>query len=236
MLNLDGKTSKYFDILQGVAHGCTLSPTLFKVFSNDMIKAVETTKQGVKVGEDMVSGLMFADDFVGLAETPEGLQTQIEKALEYTRKWRITANINKSAVLICNEDNKNPVEFKWKWGEEELPIVDQYTYLGVEISKNGSWDAHINKVIEKGKAQIGKMDVILRESQLDTRIKICILRNVIVPKLEYAGEVWEGNAKLVKKLETVPMTAAKKMLGCSKTASNTALRAELGVCSLKTAT
>ena len=54
------------------------------------------------------------------------------------------------------------------------------------------------------------MDAILRESQLDTRIKICILRNLIVPKLEYAGEVWEGNAKLVKKLETVPMTVAKK--------------------------
>ena len=41
-------------------------------------------------------------------------------------------------------------------------------------------------------------------------------------------------AKLVKKLETVPMTAAKRILGCSKTASNTALRAELGIYSLKT--
>ena len=125
-----------------------------------------------------------ADDFAGLAETPDGPQKQIEKALEYTRKWRVTANVNKSAVLVCNDDNKNPVEFKWKWG---LPIVDQYIYLGVEIlKKNGSWDAHINKVIEKGKAQIGKMDVILRESQLDIRIEICILGNVIVPKVEYA--------------------------------------------------
>ena len=79
-----------------------------------------------------------------------------------------------------------------------MPIVDQYTYLGVEIQKNDSWDAHINKVIGKGKAQIGKMEVILRESHLDTRIKRCILMKVIVPKLEYAGEVWEGTAKLVK--------------------------------------
>ena len=63
-IKLDGKTSKYFDILQGVAQGCKLSPTLFKVFINDMIRAVETTKQRVKVGEDMVSGLMFADDFL----------------------------------------------------------------------------------------------------------------------------------------------------------------------------
>ena len=38
----------------------------------------------------------------------------------------------------------------------------------------------------------------------------------------------------MKTLETVPMTAAKRILGCSKTASNTALRAELGMYSLKT--
>ena len=72
--------------------------------------AVEAAKQGVKVGEDMVSGIMFADDFVGIAETPEGLQKkQIEKALEYTRTWGVTANVNKSAVLVCNEHSKNPV-------------------------------------------------------------------------------------------------------------------------------
>ena len=56
---------------------------------------------------------------------------------------------------------------------------------------------------------------------------------MIVPKLEYAGEVWEGNAKFVKQLETVKMTAAKKMPGCSSTTSNTVSRAELGMCSHK---
>ena len=76
------------------------------------------------------------------------------------------------------------------------------------------------------------MDVILRDSRLDTRIKICILLNVILPKLEYAGEVGEGNKKLADKLETVQMSAAKKILGCSKITSNTALRAELGGCAL----
>ena len=30
-ISLDGETSKYFYILQGVAQGCTVSPTLFKV-------------------------------------------------------------------------------------------------------------------------------------------------------------------------------------------------------------
>ena len=62
------------------------------------------------------------------------------------------------------------------------------------------------------------------------------MMNVIVPKLEYA-EVWEGNAKLVKQLETVQMTAAatrKNVLGSSSTTSNTVLRAELGMYPLET--
>ena len=70
---------------------------------------------------------MFADDFVLISETPEGLQKQIEKALEYNRIWRVTANVRKCAVVVCSEDKVNPVNFKWKWGEDDLPIVDQYT-------------------------------------------------------------------------------------------------------------
>ncbi|CAB1099916.1 unnamed protein product [Ectocarpus sp. CCAP 1310/34] len=187
-----------------------------------------------KQGGKSVSGLMFADDFVGVSETPEGLQEQIDAAVGYTRKWRLSANVGKCAVVVCSEEKKNPVEFKWKWGEEELPVVDRYTYLGVEISKECSWDAHKAKLIGKGKAQIGKMDEILTDPHLDTRIKRCVLLNLIVPKLEYAGEVWEGKEKAVKQLETVQMTAAKKILGCSSTTSNTVLRAELGMYSLKT--
>ena len=78
------------------------------------------------------------------------------------------------------------------------------------------------------------MDAILTDSRLDTRIKKCILMNVIVPNLEYAGDEREGNAKLVKQVATVQMTAAKKVLGCSNTTSNTVLRAELVVHPLET--
>ena len=74
----------------------------------------------------------------------------------------------------------------------------------------------------------------LTDPHLDTRSKICILMNLIVPKLDYAGEVWEGNAKFVKQLETVQMTAAKQILGCSSTSSNAVLGAELGMYPLET--
>ena len=67
---------------------------------------------------------MFADYFVGVSETSEGLLEQVGKALEHSWKWRMTANVKKYAVLVCNEDKVNPVAFKWKRGEDELPIAD----------------------------------------------------------------------------------------------------------------
>ena len=58
-----------------------------------------------------MSGLMFADNLVGTSETPEGLQKQIQQALEYARKWRVTTNVKKCAVVACNEYKVNPVNF-----------------------------------------------------------------------------------------------------------------------------
>ena len=69
-----------FDVLQGVAQGCTVSTNLFKVYVSDMAVAVEAAKQVVTVGADAMSGLMFEDDFVGMSEAPEGLKRQIAKA------------------------------------------------------------------------------------------------------------------------------------------------------------
>ena len=80
---LDVEIFEYVDMLQGVAQGCTLSPNLFKVYTNDVIVAVETAKQGVTMGEDTVSGLMFADDFVATSvTTTEGLQLLTNRVLE----------------------------------------------------------------------------------------------------------------------------------------------------------
>ena len=81
-----------------------------------MIVPVEAAKQGVTIGEGTITGLMLTDDFVGISESPEGLRKQIEKALEYTRKWRVTANVKKCAVVVCKEDKVNPATFKWMWG------------------------------------------------------------------------------------------------------------------------
>jgi len=207
---------------------------LFQIFINDLLKVVEAVGKRVEVGTTPVSGMLFADDFVGMSDTPEGLQIQINAAKAYADKWRLSANVPKCAVVICNGDGDDEVGAKWTWGDKELPIVEKYTYLGVEIANDCKWDVHMHKIAEKGKARAGKLHPILADRHLDTRVKLTILNSVIIPPLEYAGEVWEGNTKIVAELEAAQMKAAKIILGCSQRTSNAAVRAELGLNSLRT--
>ena len=70
----------------------------------------------------------------------------------------MTANVKRCALVVLNEDKKedkaNPVNFKLKRGEYDVPMVDQCTYLGVDISNDSSWDAHKARVIGKDKPQV----------------------------------------------------------------------------------
>ena len=67
---LDGKSE------QGVAQGCSLSPILFSVFINDLLKAVE--KAGLRVQLYKHSGMLFVDDFVEVSDSWEKLRKLID--------------------------------------------------------------------------------------------------------------------------------------------------------------
>ena len=61
---LEGKSSDYFSIDQGVAQGCTLLPTLFLIYINGLLCKIEKCPElGVKFSKNKMSSLLFAVDF-----------------------------------------------------------------------------------------------------------------------------------------------------------------------------
>ena len=93
---LEGEVSEQFNIGQGVAQGCSMSPILFSIFINQLLDEVEKAGIGITVKKDVkVGGLMFADDFVGLTTNTEDLQTLINIVQGFCNKWRLKSNIKK---------------------------------------------------------------------------------------------------------------------------------------------
>ena len=76
------------------------------------MREVEKANLGIQLGgSEKVGGMLFADDFVGVSGSKEGLQKLISVVYN---KWRLKANVSKSAVMVLSRD---PVEGEWKWGE-----------------------------------------------------------------------------------------------------------------------
>ena len=136
-------------MFSGVAQGCSLSPILFSVFINDLLKDVEQAELGIQLSSGKrVGGMLFADDFVGDSDSRESLQKLIDVVQGYCNKWRLKANVSKSGVMVFS---KNSVEGGWKREEHTLPKVSNYSYLGIDFASNGAWDVHLKKVLDDGR-------------------------------------------------------------------------------------
>ena len=92
---LEGEKSEVFNVEQGVAQECSLSPILFSVFINGVLVAVEQAGLGIELCDGgKVGGLLLVDDIVGVSESGEKLQRVIDVVYSYCRKWRL--NVSKS--------------------------------------------------------------------------------------------------------------------------------------------
>ena len=163
----------------------------------------------------MMSGLLFADDFVGIAETGSALQSLVDIVYKYSKRWRFEANVKKCAVVIFSKLGK--VSGKWVWGDESLPVLNSYCYLGVEFSSDGSWDKHIKSLIVRNRQKLGGLYRVLHNFALDLRTRRHILMAVLRPSLEYGCEVWNANKCQAQALESIQLRACKYILGCSRT-------------------
>ena len=91
------------------------------LFINGLLKEVEQAGLGVELSDgSTIGGMLFADDFVAVSNSEEELQRLINVAHAYCCKWRLKANVSKSAVVVFAREL---VEGSWNWGEQALPSI-----------------------------------------------------------------------------------------------------------------
>ena len=103
---MEGKSSDYFPINQGATEGCTLLSTLFLIYISGILCGIkERPKLGVKFSQK-ISGLLFSNDFVGIAKTKSALQRLINTVHNYSKCWHFEANVKKCAIVVFFKNRK----------------------------------------------------------------------------------------------------------------------------------
>jgi retron-type reverse transcriptase len=78
----DNEVSRYVNINRGVRQGCIISPLLFNLYSEYMIKEALDNETGIRFNGNNISNLRYADDAVLMADTMKQLQKLMDKLNE----------------------------------------------------------------------------------------------------------------------------------------------------------
>jgi hypothetical protein len=128
---------------------------------------------------------------MGIAESPGELQHGITVARAWCNKWCMQANIGpaKTAVMIFAPEHAPPLpEGALLWGTEPLPVVKQYKYLGVMLSSDCSWDAHVEYLCDKTRRVAHALGNVLHNRRMSAGARRLVLLAVLRPVVEHAWE------------------------------------------------
>ena len=87
-------TTDWFEIGKGVCQGCILSPCLFNLYAEYIMRnaGLEEAQAGIKIAGRNINNLRYADDTTLTAESEEELKSLLMKVKEESEKVQHSEN------------------------------------------------------------------------------------------------------------------------------------------------
>ena len=94
------ETIDWFQIGKGVPHGCMLSPCLFNLYSEYIMRnaGMDEAQAGIKIARTNINNLKYTDDTTLMAECEEELKSLLMKVKEKSEKVGLKLNIQKNKI------------------------------------------------------------------------------------------------------------------------------------------
>jgi hypothetical protein len=218
----------FFSIDEGLKQGCVLSPILFCMYINELTKMFRDNNVGSCIFDVRISCLFWADDVVLIADNENDLQNMLNIASDFSRKWKLDFNYNKSNVVIIGKrKNENKV---WSLGNRHIKEADSYKYLGFNISRNFSDHVHVKELIQKGNRLIGYIKSIINSQDDFNRVYYgnILWKSLALPSINYACAISTYSTSDYKKLESLQLQMARSILKAPRNTPSAALLGDLG--------
>ena len=96
-------TTDWFQIGKGVRRGCVLSPCLFNLYTEYIMRnaGLDEAQAGIKIAGRNINDLRYADDATLMAESEE-LKSHLMKVKEESEKVGLKLNIQKTKIMASN--------------------------------------------------------------------------------------------------------------------------------------
>ena len=119
-------TTDWFQIGKGVHQGCTLSPCLFNLYTEYIIRnaGLDEAQAGIKIAVRNINNLRCADDITLIAESKE-LKSLLMKVKEECERVGLKLDIQKTKIMASGPTTS------WQIDGETVETVTDY-FLGLQ--------------------------------------------------------------------------------------------------------
>lgn len=125
----------------GIRQGDSLSPLLFNIILDEIIKQVKT-RRGYRMGNKEIQILCYADDTILIAENEDDLQRLMHQFNITAKKFnmKISAEKTKSVVI-----SKEPIRCKLEIDNQIIEQVMAIKYLGIKLTYNNNIEEEVKE-------------------------------------------------------------------------------------------
>ena len=188
-IGVEGATSPSQPVLSGVPQGSVLGPLLFIIYIDGLTNALSNSSMS-----------LYADDLLlyRTIQSPtdyQALQAEIDSLSNWISSHKLQLNCDKCKCMLVTRKRDSTMPTKLLINSEPLERVYSYKYLGIQLTSDLSWSAHISTLCSKARQQLGMLyRKFYRYSDVDTLKQLYVA--FIRPHLEYATAVWDPHLYL----------------------------------------
>jgi len=208
-------------IKKGVRQGCVLSPDLFSLYSEIILREL-IGEPGIKIGGTNINNLRFADDTVLIADSEQKLQNLVNVTNISSVNKGMELNVKKTECMVITKKNENEIpNCNILVNGEKLEQVNSFKYLGTRISWNAKDDQEIKIRTAQAKATFEKLKNVLTNKNMSFVTRYRVLKCYVYSVFTYNCEAWTISATMAKKINAFEMWAFRKMQRISWTTRTT---------------
>lgn len=206
-IRIGGEVAEKSRVGRGVRQGCCMSPTLFNIYLEDIIKRGLKRQSGVNIGGRRIQCIRFADDMALLAESEKMLRGMLFNLDGVMGEYGMRINVEKTKCMVIGREHKN-IDVKIKGHRVEQ--VESFKYLGCLLTEDMRCTKEIKVRIAMAKEAFSKHRQLLC-SKLDLKLRKRLAKCFVWSVALYGAETWTMRKEDERRIEALEMWIWRRM-------------------------